>query len=140
MLLRNQDQYRDLLQIDVTTDVRQRIRLGKGDQCATDGSFFEQFATLFGLGVESGELYVILSGRLFLWGATLTTQLQQSPDQNTFTAIRDSQKLCTVRYTPIKASGWIPNEDDECLDGFLWIHNVLCSPERRAILIANDNR
>jgi hypothetical protein len=136
MLLRNIDRYLDGWHIDVLRDVRERHKLSNDDCC--DGSFFEHNGSLFGLGTDSGELYVIAGGRLLKFNdQKLRTELRVSLDGNVFTLIADSLPILEVSYKPMKASGWIPNEDDECLDGFLWMHNVLQNPERRATIIAN---
>ena len=138
MLLRNQEIYLDALQIDVARDVRERQRLNSDNNASCDGCFFEHNGSLFVLGAESGAMYVILNGQLRKYDDTLETQLVASPECNTFTATQDSRELCRVEYTPQRASRCVPNEDDECIDGFLWMHNVLRSPERRSILIANE--
>ncbi len=140
MLLRNQDRYLDLLHVDVARDVRER-REAVDKNIACNGFFFEHDDNLFALGAEAGEIYVILNGKLMKHDAnTLHTQLDESPDSNTFTVTQHSETLCRVTYTPTKASGWTPNEDDECLDGFLWMHNVLLNPERRSIMITNATK
>ena len=140
MLLRNQNRYLDLLHVNVARDVRER-REAVDKNIACDGFFFEHDEILFALGAEAGEIYIILNGKLLKHDAsTLQTQLDESRDSNTFTATQHSETLCRVTYTPIKASGWIPNEDDECLDGFLWMHNVLHNPERRSLMIANADK
>ena len=140
MLLRNQDRYLDILHVNVARDSRERREaVDKNIPC--DGFFFEHENNLFALGAEAGEIYVILNGKLLKHDDnTLQTQLQESPDCNTFTATHRSRTLCRVTYTPIKASGWTPNEDDECLDGFLWMHNVLQNPDRRTLMIANAEK
>lgn len=137
MLLRNQDRYLDLLHVDVASDVRER-REAVGKSTACDGFFFEHNGCLFALGAEAGELYVILNGELLNYDAsTLQTRLDISPDANTFSATQRSETLCRVTYTPVMASGWVPMEDDECTDGFLWMHNVLRDPVRRSIIVMN---
>jgi len=140
MLLRNQDRYFDMLQVDVAIDTRERGEAAEPG-IACDGFFFEHDDKLFALGAEAGEIYVILDGNLIKFDArTFRTQLDESADCSTFTATQHFRTLCRVTYKSIKASGWIPNEDDECLDGFLWIHNVLQNPERLSLMIANTQR
>ncbi len=134
MLLRNHDHYLDMLYVDVASDARER-RAALDKSIADDGFFFEHNDDLFALGSESGTLYVILNGKLIKDDDnSLQTQLTESPDLNTFTATHHADTLCRVSYTPIKASGWTPNEDDECLNGFLLMHNILQSSERRSLL------
>ncbi len=139
MLLRNQDHYRDLLDIDVVRDIRQRLRIGENEKMSCHGVFFEHDDGLFGLGAESGAIFVIVNGKLLKYDDNVETQLEDSPGDNTFSVLQDSRPLITITYRPIKASGWIPNEDDECLDGFLWMHNVLRDEERRDLLIRNQH-
>jgi len=140
MLLRNQDRFLDMLHVDVVRDTRERREV-TDTSVACSGFFFEHDDSLFALGAEDGVIYVILNGTLLRHDDnTLQTQLNKSPDSNTFTAIHRSRTLFSVTYRPIKASSWTPNEDDECLDGFLWIHNVLQNPERCSQMIANAER
>jgi len=140
MLLRNQDRYLELLHVDVVRDVRERREVhDKNISC--DGFFFEHEGSLFALGAESGAIYLILNGTLLKHDdSTIETQLEEAADCNTFAATQHSRTLCSVTYKPIKASGWIANEDDECLDGFLWMHNVLHNPERRSLMITNAEK
>ena len=135
MLLRNLDCFRDLLDVDVVRDTRDR-RESNGNEDVTGGFFFEHENSLFALGVESSDIYVILNGTLLKVDSTLQTHLTESLDGNTFMATHRFGTLCCVYYKPVKASGLIPNEDDECLDGFLWMHKVLRSPERLSQLLS----
>ena len=138
MLLRNQDTYLDLLQIDVARDVWERRQMTSDSKSACKGCFFEHGGSFFGLGVDFGRMYVILNGQLLRYDDTLETKRLESVDFTTFSVTQDSVDLCRVEYTPWNASGWIPNEDDECVDGFLWLHNVLRNPERRSIMFASE--
>ena len=134
MLLQNQNQCRDLLRIDITSNLRQRGRLDDGANVTPAGMFFEHENELFGLGASDSKLYLILNDQLWLSDDSIETALSKIGDRNNFDVLQNSRNIYTIEYTPITSSGFIPNEDDECLDGFLWIHNILSSPERRALL------
>ncbi len=139
MMLRNQNRYLDLLHVDVVRHTRER-REATDKSITCDGFFFEHGNRFYALGSEGGSMYVILNGKLLLYDARLQTHLVESPECNTFTASHRSRTVCRVTYSPVRASGWIPNEDDECLDGFLWLHNVLQDPERRSLMIRNKEQ
>ncbi|MEO0377610.1 MAG: hypothetical protein AAF329_24015 [Cyanobacteria bacterium P01_A01_bin.17] len=139
MLLRNQDLHREILQIGVVRNSRERFRGLDNEDNSCDGFFFGHDGRLFGLGAESGAIFIILNGQLVKYDATLETQLAERPHHNISTVYQSARRLCVVTYKPVKASGWIPNEDDECLDGFLWMHNILRSAARRIVIVSNQS-
>jgi hypothetical protein len=97
--------------------------------------FFECNNSLFGLGAENGSLYIMISEQIIRYETSLFTLLNETGETRNFQAFIGKNLLYQTTYKFIPASGWIPNEDDECLDGFLWIHNVIRSPERRDLFL-----
>lgn len=138
MLLRNQDLYDEFLEVDIVGGVRRRFRIRDDEEEPTNGMFFEHDGSLFGLGTNQGSLFVLLEGRLLRYDAGIETQLEESGETRAFAAYHNSELLYSATYTAIKASGWIPNEDDECLDGLLWIHNVLANPDRQECFLKQN--
>jgi hypothetical protein len=137
MLLRNKNVYLEKLQIDVVRDVRRRFRMTRDNDTNCDGFFFEHDERLFGLGSDSGAVHLLIDGQLLKLAPSIETQLVECPDVNTFIVTQNGCQLCRVEYEPKRGCGlWVPNEDDECVDGFLWMRNVLRSPERIAIMLA----
>jgi hypothetical protein len=56
-----------------------------------------------------------------------------------FTATRFDVVLACEEYRPKWSfESWFELEDEEDRDGFLWLHKVLESPERRAVLVENN--
>jgi len=55
-----------------------------------------------------------------------------------FTATIDGAMLTSVSYLPDKPFWNFFHVEDEDVDGFLWMHNVLSSAERRAILVNHN--
>lgn len=92
------------------------------------------------MGVDAETVILVVDDQLLAHGPTLAVKLDHSQGRNVFAVTQASQIVCQIEYEPIRASGWIPNEDDECVDGFLWIANVFNDPKRIEIMIANSRK
>jgi hypothetical protein len=106
---------------------------------ATNGAFFDHRESVFGIGVSQGALFILLEGRLVAYGPRFATQLEDHGERRVFTARQDTATLVSVTYSPRHPSWNFFAEEDEDVDRFLWMHNVLSNDERRAILIENNS-
>jgi len=105
----------------------------------TNGFFFDHDAATFGLGVSQGTIFVLLRDRLLTYRPELQTQNQVSEEGRIFTVNDNGVTIVQIAYMPAKPFWNFFYMEDEDVDGFLWIHNVLSSSERRAILIEHNN-
>lgn len=139
MLLRNAERYREVLEVNIDQESRRRDLTEREIDTPTNGFFFDHNATTFGLGASQGTIYVLLQNRLVPYGPGFTTQMQEDGERRVFTANREAETLFRVTYSPMKPFWNFFAMEDEDVDGFLWIHNVLSSAERRTILVENNN-
>lgn len=139
MILRNQNQFLEVLEIDNDGCKSRRFVSDSEKQTVFDGSFFDHDATTFGLGVSRGEIFALIGDRLVRCGPGFVTEIRRKGEARAFVAIDDSKVLVIIDYAP-SSVGWNPffGIDDEDTDAFLWIHNVLSSAERRAVFVAHN--
>ena len=140
MLLRNQELYQELLLVDVAKNERVRRFQNPSDTTKTNGIFFEHENCLYGLGASNSKLFLIAGDKLIAHDQSWSAQLVESNNENKFSIHHGNTLVLEILYRPIYSSGYIANEDDECLDGFRWIHAVLTTPERQAKLIQMSKR
>jgi len=139
MLLRNKERYREVLEVDTDRESARRVLTECEVDIPTNGFFFDHDAKTFGLGVSRGTIFVLVQDRLVPYGPGFTTQIQEDGERRVFTADREAETLVRVTYSPMKPFWNFFAMEDEDVDGFLWIHNVLSSAERRTILVENNN-
>ena len=139
MLLRNTERYREVLEVGIGRQPHRRILTERELDIATNGFFFDHSDTVFGIGVSQGALFILLQGRLVPYGPEFTTQLDENGESRVFTASRDTLTLVCETYSPRRPFWNFLAMEDEDVDGFLWMHNVLSSAERRAILVENNS-
>jgi hypothetical protein len=139
MLLRNKERYAEVLEVGIDRESRRRVLTRCEVDIPTSGFFFDLYATTFGLAVSQGALFVLLQNRLVPFGPGFKTQMEVNGEYRVFTASRDAEVLVRVKYLPAKPFwNFFPMEDED-VDGFLWIHNVLSSAERQRIMIDNNS-
>jgi hypothetical protein len=139
MLLRNTERYREVLEVGIGRESHPRVLTEREIDTPTNGFFFDHNATAFGIGICRGAIFVLLEDRLVPYGPEYETQVQETGDRRVFTASRDGMALVRVAYSPGKPFWNVFAMEDEDVDGFLLIHNVLSSVERRAILVKSNN-
>lgn len=140
MLLRNTERYREVLDIGVDRTPMRRVLTEREPDIAANGWFFDHGDSVFGLGVSDGALMILLNGQLFPYDPGIATHLLDKGATRVFTATQCDVVLACEEYRPKMRSfeSWFEMEDEEDRDGFLWLHKVLASPERRAVLIENN--
>jgi hypothetical protein len=139
MLLRNDDHYREVLEVDVDREPCRRVLTEREVDTPTSGFFFDHEATTFGLVVCRGAIFVLLQNVLIPYEPDLTTQIEEIGERRVFSVSHESETLVRVEYLPMKPFwNFFPIEDED-VDGFLWIHNVLSNSERRVILVDSNS-
>ena len=138
MLLRNIERYLEVLEIGVGQELPRRSLTDSERDIPTQGFFFDYGGTTFGLGVSRGAILVLLRNQLVVYGPGFATQIQEDGECRVFTASQDGAALVNVTYSPNKPFWNFFSMVDEDVDGFLWLHNVLSSAERRAIIVENN--
>ncbi len=138
MLLRNVERYLEVLQVGVDQKSCRRILFDDERGMATHRFFFDHDSATFGLGVSRGAVCLLLASRVVPYGPGISTRIQQDGESRIFTASQDGVTLANVTYLPGKPFRNLFPMDDEDVDGFLWIHNVLSSAERRAVFIKHN--
>src|SRR5262245_21214040 len=134
MLLRNTERYCEVLEVGIDRKLYRRVLTERELDITTNGFFFDHSDTVFGIGVSQGALFILLQGRVLPYGPEFTTQLEDKGESRVFTARRDTFTLVCETYSPRQPFWNFFAMEDEDVDGFLWMHNVLSSAERRAIL------
>lgn len=137
MLLRNFERYLEVLEF-AKDSTRRRFVLDKRDDRLTQGFFIDHDGALFGLGVSRGAIVVLLQNALITYGPEITTTIQECGEARIFTACQHGTSIASVAYTPRVPQWFLMEDEDEDVDCFVWIHNVLSSAERMAILIENN--
>jgi hypothetical protein len=135
MLLRNLERHREMLDVRNAGQWHRR-GLEPKDQTQSNGFFFDHGGATFGLGVSGGEILVLLRDQLVPYGSGLETQIRDEGESRIFVAAYNAAPLVRVTYRPpVPFSTPYYSMEDEDVDGFLWIHNVLSNYERRAIFL-----
>lgn len=137
MFLRNYERYLEVLDLDLDGRSQRRVLL-PGDDIKTNGFFFDHDGKMFGLGVSHDVTLVLLHNQLVRYHAGFQTQINADGEHRVFTATCDGEQLISVSYLPAKPFWNFFFMEDEDVDGFLLIHNVLSSAERRAILVKHN--
>ncbi len=136
MLLRNNERFLEVLEVG---ELRRRVLTDSERDIPTQGFFFDHEGTTYGLGVSPrGAILVLLGNRIAVYGPGFATQIQEDGECRVFTASQDGVMLVKVTYSPNKPFWNFYPVDDEDVDGFLWVHNVLSSAERRAIFVKHN--
>lgn len=138
MLLRNHERYQEVLDVSNGGQWHRRV-LEPKDPTPSNGFFFDHGGETFGLGVAGGEILVLLCGQLVPYGSAFQTQIRDEGERRIFIATCNAVPLVHVAYRPhLPFSTPFHTAENEDVDGFLWIHNVLSSDERRAIFVAHN--
>ena len=106
------------------------------------GRFLEQDGSLICLFRSHGRIHLFLGGVNATIGPELTTIVETDAQTRRFRAYRGSELIFDKMY-PRKPDTdgnplWPSDAEDE--DILLWLHHVVCSPERQQILLANSRR
>lgn len=135
MLLRNLDNYEELIDVNSQCGSITYISDPAVEEKIIKGSFFIHDNFLFGLYAENGLGWLIICGKLFQCDSRITTQNVAIDNQRLFQVIEDDSVIFEVKYTPKKPYWNFFAMEDEDVDNFLWLHNVISTPLRREILL-----
>jgi hypothetical protein len=107
-----------------------------------DGRFSEQDGNIICLFQDSGRLQLYLDGVNSTIDGELTTSLDANARERRFRAFRGDKLIFEKTYTRKPDSDgnpfWPSDAEDE--DAFLWVHNIVSSPERQKILLEQSHR
>lgn len=138
MILRNLDNYRDLAEIsDDGRSIKRIPETDVGEQ-RPSGLFWEMDGRLFGLGVDKGEMLLLLDCRIKAVTSSVKVGITDCAGRRTFSVFDGGHLVSEVQYEPQKPYWNFFAMEDEDVDGFVWINNVLASPERMSILIKTN--
>jgi hypothetical protein len=138
MLLRNLERYLEVLDTGNGGQWHRRV-LESNDQIRSNGFFFDHAGATFGLGVLDGEILVLLRDQLVSYGSGFATEIRDDGECRVFVAAHNAEPLvCVTYHSPLPFSTPFFSLEAEDVDGFLWIHNVLSSDERRAIFVTHN--
>ncbi len=106
------------------------------------GQFSQQDGSLFCLFRSYGRIHLFLGGINATIDPELTTKVETDVQSRWFRAYRGSELIFDKMY-PRKPDTdgnpfWPSDAEDE--DILLWVHHVVCSPERQQVLLANSHR
>lgn len=139
MILRNKDRFRDLIAVGDSGRSIERLSDEGAQERKANGFFFEKEGRIWGLGVDHGVVWILLDGELRAAHHELLVSVKDADGLRTFSAFDGQNLLSSVTYSP-EAPYWnFFAMDDEDVDGFTWMRNVLSSPERMAVFtVANS--
>lgn len=136
MILRNRDRFWDLIAVGDNGGSTERLPDEGVQERKANGFFFEKEGRTFGLGVDRGVVWLFLDGELRAAHNRLLVSVEDAKGLRTFTAFDGPDLIFSVTYSP-EGSYWnLFAMDDEDVDGFTWMRNVLSSPERMAVFTA----
>jgi hypothetical protein len=140
MLLRNTERFLEMLEVSGEHGLRRRFLLSPAETAKTNGFFFEHNKSVFGLGAAHGMHWLVVQGAIVECGDGLTTELREGTGRRAFRAHMNSRPFVEVSYEPMKPFANFFAMEDEDVDGFLLIHNILSNTERRAIFLRHNDR
>ena len=136
MILRNKDRFRDLIAVGDSVGSIERLPDDGAQERKANGFFFEKDGRIFGLGVNQGVVWLFLDGELRAAHHELLVSVEDADGLRTFSVFDGQNLISSVTYSP-EAPYWnLFAMDDEDVDGFTWMRNVLSSPERMAVFTA----
>jgi hypothetical protein len=135
MVLRNLELYRDLIRVGAGEFSIERVAEADTGELRSNGTFWDIDGYLFGLGVQGGVIVLLLGDQLVEATFAVTVQVVDVGSRRIFSAFEEGRRLCTVEYEPKKPHWNFFAMNDEDVDGFVWMNNVLASPERKIIFI-----
>lgn len=135
MLIRNMNQFRDVIEVSVNHTPMKRFTIPEGEDVKTVGSFFEYGESLFGLSASDGSIWLMIRGKVLKHTENLTTEFSENGSQRRLQVREKGVSILDVLYTPEKPYWNFFAMEDEDVDGFLWMYNVLSRPERKAVLL-----
>ena len=140
MILRNRKKYVELLDFDLETGERHSFIKNGSEIKDASGSFCIVNQQLFGLGVQSGKIFLILDGKAIEATADINTKIENRTRSRLFSVSNEQGSILEIEYRP-EAPVFYPTytEEDEDVDILLWIHNVLGDPERMQIMRGNND-
>ena len=108
----------------------------------SDGRFSEQDGSIICLFKDNGRLHLYLDGVNTTIDGELTTSIDAYAQERRFRAFRGAKLIFDKTYTRKPDTDgnpfWPSDAEDE--DVFLWVHNIIASPERQQILLEQYHR
>lgn len=133
MILRNRERFRDLITVGEGGSSIERLPGDGLQDRKANGFFFENDGRIFGLGVDHGRVWLLLDGRVRSAQPGIRVTVADAEGLRTFSAFDGNNLISSVTYRP-EAPYWnFFAMEDEDVDGFTWMRNVLSSSERMAV-------
>ncbi len=139
MILRNKDRFRDLIAVGESGSLLERLRDEGPQERKANGFFFEMDGRVFGLGVDRRQVWLLLDGELRAAQPGVRVGVADAEGLRTFSAFDGNDLISSVTYPPETAYWNLFAMDEEDVDGFTWMRNVLSSPERMAVFTAANS-
>jgi hypothetical protein len=119
--------------------------LEKQNECSwkdADGRFSQQDGSLVCLFQSRGILHLYLDGTTITVDSDLITGMDEQAHERRFRAFRGARVIYDKTYPRRPNTDanpfWPSDAEDE--DIFLWIHNIVGSPERQLVLLESSRR
>lgn len=135
MILRNLEKHREIIRVDTSSGESSLISEAEADGINPVGGFFMHEGLSFGLSAEDGCIWLIISGRPLKYENGMATTLANLGRKNEFKLYNNERLVFSINYKPKKPSWNFFTVEDEDVDHFCWMHNVLSRPERKAVLL-----
>lgn len=135
MILRNLDIYRYMIRLSDGGQSIEKVAESDVDAEKSNGLFWEVDGHPFGLGVQNGEMVLLLRGKLIAASRGMSVTVSDSGERRKFSVFDGEHLVSSEIYEPKKPHWNFFAMEDEDVDGFVWIKNVLASHERTAVFL-----